>query len=176
MTVQQLEYFMSCATLLSFRKAADIHYTSPSTVTRQIAALEQELGIQLLDRTTHGVSVTEEGKLFFFNAQAIVNQLSDFREGLINMGSLPPDEEPVFRICAYPCDGTYRIMVDRLRQYPGGYLSKPAKFIFPRAGGMVSAVKDGAAQIGVDLSAQLTGLGDEFHTRIMHRSPYRLVV
>ena len=40
MTIQQMEYFFSVASLLSFNKAAKVNYTSASTITRQIAALE----------------------------------------------------------------------------------------------------------------------------------------
>ena len=43
MPIQQMEYFLSVATLLSFNKAARVNYVSPSTITRQIAALELEL-------------------------------------------------------------------------------------------------------------------------------------
>lgn len=176
MTIQQIEYFMSCVSLLSFKKTADVHYTSVSTISRQIASLEAELGVQLLVRDTHRVAVTEAGKLFFLRSQSILGEMSQYRSNLISIGQLPPDEKPELHIATYTNDSMYRIMVDMLHEFPADWLSKPCRFVFPPEGRMMQAVLDGAAEIGVDSAEAVARYGDMFDSRLLCRSPFRLLV
>lgn len=175
-TIQQMEYFLSTASLLSFNKAAKVHYTSPSTITRQIATLEAELGVKLLERDTHRVSVTEAGKLFFLRVQSIIGEVSQYRDDLIAMRFLPPDGRPFFRIASYTSDSMYRYLVDLLQDFPADWLSKPYKFIFPREGQMLEALREGAAQVGIDSAETMAQFADEFDTHPLHESPFRLLV
>ena len=176
MTIQQLEYFLSCASLLSFNKAAKVHYTSPSTITRQIASLEQELGVKLFERSTHKVTVTEPGKHLFFRVQTIIGEVSQYRDSLVTMGHLPPEQTPRFRIASYTSDGMYRKLVDILQAFPSDWLEKPYSFIFPKEGEMLEAVSEGAAIVGIDSAEALKRCGDEYETKLLHRSPFRLLV
>lgn len=57
-----LETFCAVAETVSLSRAAEqLHITQPA-VTRQIKALEQELGAVLLTRTSHGVELTPAGR------------------------------------------------------------------------------------------------------------------
>ena len=47
----------------SFSAAARALHLSPSAVSRQIAHLEDQFGVRLLDRTSHGISPTETGSV-----------------------------------------------------------------------------------------------------------------
>ena len=61
MNTQQLECFIQVAENLNFARAArNLHITQPA-VSRQIHALESELGARLFDRTTRTVSLTPIG-------------------------------------------------------------------------------------------------------------------
>ena len=175
MTMFQLECFLSCASLYSFNKAAKVNYTSPSTVTRQIAALENELGVQLLVRDTHKVTVTEEGNLFFRCVHSIMGQMTQWRENLIAIGKLPP-EEPCLRIASYTSDSMYRKLADLMQTFPADWLSKPIKFVFPTEGRMIDTVLEGGAQIGIDSAEMVRPHSDVFDTHLLHRSPFHLLV
>lgn len=63
MTLQQLEFFISVAIHQSFTKAADALYTSQSTVSKQISALEDELGTELFIRQSNRVFLSPCGQL-----------------------------------------------------------------------------------------------------------------
>lgn len=65
MTVSQLRCFVAVARSLSFTKAAGELYISQQVVSRQIANLEKELDIRLLDRTTKRVGLTEPGRVLY---------------------------------------------------------------------------------------------------------------
>lgn len=58
-------YFVEVARLQSYTRAADQLYVSQSTISRQIAKLERELGYELLYRTTRHVSLTPSGQVLY---------------------------------------------------------------------------------------------------------------
>lgn len=60
--LRQLRYFLAVAEEANFRRAAErLHLTQPP-LTRQIAALEQALGVRLLERDTVGTRLTRAGE------------------------------------------------------------------------------------------------------------------
>lgn len=72
MNTTQLESFVGVATELSFSKAAQSLHLSQPTVSHQVSSLEDELGTQLLTRSTRSVRLTEDGVSFLGYAQEIL--------------------------------------------------------------------------------------------------------
>lgn len=60
-SLNDLSAFVAVATHRSFRRAADELGTAPSTLSHAMRALEDRLGVRLLNRTTRSVSPTEAG-------------------------------------------------------------------------------------------------------------------
>ena len=75
MNIQQLETFISVAENLNFAKAAEQMNITQSAVSRQIHALEDEIGAKLLYRSTRVVALTSEGISFLEDAKHIINRL-----------------------------------------------------------------------------------------------------
>ncbi|HWY30839.1 MAG TPA: LysR substrate-binding domain-containing protein, partial [Candidatus Acidoferrum sp.] len=83
-----------------FTKAAARLYVAQPALSRQVSDLEEELGVDLLRRTSHGVLLTEEGKLFLEEAQGIlkradesvakVRALARGEFGELQIGYVPP--------------------------------------------------------------------------------------
>lgn len=63
MTFSKIRCFVAVGDCLSFTKAAETLFVSQQVVSRQVAGLEKELGITLLDRTTKSVRFTAAGKV-----------------------------------------------------------------------------------------------------------------
>ena len=61
MELRQLRYFAEAARLLSFSEAARSMCVAQSTLSQQVRQLEDELGVQLFDRQSHSVTLTEAG-------------------------------------------------------------------------------------------------------------------
>ncbi|GAA2500250.1 LysR family transcriptional regulator [Streptomyces longisporus] len=67
-----VRYFTAVAEHRHFGRAAEaLHITQPS-LSRQIAALEHQLGARLLDRTPRGTRLTEAGEVFLPRARALL--------------------------------------------------------------------------------------------------------
>lgn len=72
MEIRQIRYFMEVAAGGSFNQAAArLHLTQPA-VSRQIKALEEDLGVVLLARGKRSVVLTPEGEIFYEEAQDLL--------------------------------------------------------------------------------------------------------
>ena len=61
----------------SFSRAArDLQVTQP-TVTRQVAALEERLGVRLFNRNTRRLSLTDDGRLCYARAQQLLETFDE---------------------------------------------------------------------------------------------------
>lgn len=68
-----LEIFIEVADTGSFSKAAEKLYISSTAVMKQMNLMEQELGLSLLVRTNHGISLTDAGKQIYKDSKFIIN-------------------------------------------------------------------------------------------------------
>ena len=76
MNINQLRYFVAVAEQRSFTKAANQYYLSQTAVTQQVRALEETLGVQLLDRNSRPVTLTPAGAVFLTEAKAILERMN----------------------------------------------------------------------------------------------------
>src|ERR1700744_6511990 len=66
-TLANLECFVRSAEALSFSAAARRLALTPAAVSRNVAALEQNLGVRLFQRTTRKLALTEAGERFLIS-------------------------------------------------------------------------------------------------------------
>lgn len=97
MELRTLQYFFTVAQEESFSRAAIVMHVTQPTLSRQIALLEEELGITLFQRSTRRVMLTDEGRLLRRRAEELLSlakkteqeltQQDDELEGTISIGS-----------------------------------------------------------------------------------------
>ncbi|HEY9248102.1 MAG TPA: LysR substrate-binding domain-containing protein [Rariglobus sp.] len=97
MELRHLRYFQAVAETLSFSHAADRLHIAQSAISRQIAALEQEIGVKLFVRNTTRVRLTDAGVHLHKEVDRLLGQLaiaitatqqiSRGRGGELNIGS-----------------------------------------------------------------------------------------
>ncbi len=82
-----LHYFYEAASLGSMRLASDKIGVAVSSISRQIAQLEQEMGIPLIERGRRSIRLTEAGQLTYqyhreqlAHRETLANQLQELRE------------------------------------------------------------------------------------------------
>lgn len=70
--IRQMRYFVTLAETLHFGRAAERLHISQPPLSRQIAALEKELGCRLLERGSRHAALTHAGKRFLEDARAVL--------------------------------------------------------------------------------------------------------
>jgi DNA-binding transcriptional LysR family regulator len=96
---------------------------SPPAVTRAIAALEERLGLRLLERTTRHVRVTQAGQRYLDDARRIIAAVDEADEAAAGINATPRGHlavtAPVLFGRMYVTPG----IVDYLQRYPGTEVS-----------------------------------------------------
>jgi DNA-binding transcriptional LysR family regulator len=100
MELRHLRYFVTVAEDLSFRRAAERLHLSHPTLSKQIADLENELGLKLFNRDPRRVELTEVGRGFLVEArrtlvsaqQAIAHahEVATGERGRLSIGTMTP--------------------------------------------------------------------------------------
>src|SRR5213593_1098339 len=88
MEFHQLTYFLAAAQTQNFRKAAELCLVAQSALSRQIAALEDELEVALFTRNKKRVVLTPEGQEFALYVRNAMEQLQDGQRGTIRIGCI----------------------------------------------------------------------------------------
>jgi DNA-binding transcriptional LysR family regulator len=70
MNLRQLQYFVTVVDEGNFTRAAQRLYVAQPSLSKQLAALEAELGGPLIERLTRGIRLTPSGKAFLPEARA----------------------------------------------------------------------------------------------------------
>jgi LysR family hydrogen peroxide-inducible transcriptional activator len=98
-TIPQLRAFLAVAEHLHFREAAAALGVSQPALSAALASLEDNLGVQLVERTTRRVLLTEAGEALVAPAQAVVDAVEGFVDaarsghrgltGVLRIGVIP---------------------------------------------------------------------------------------
>ena len=86
MEIHQLKYFICVAKLESISKAATMLHLSQPALSKSLAKLEDELGVQLFDRLGKRLHLNDRGKLFLKGAEKALQEL-DGAAASVNAGT-----------------------------------------------------------------------------------------
>ncbi len=87
MTIIQLKYVLAVSEAKSMQKAARNEYISQPNLSSAIKALEDEIGVQLFERSRTGVSLTNEGREFVSYAKQVLEQYELLEHKYLNRDS-----------------------------------------------------------------------------------------
>ncbi|HEX7763569.1 MAG TPA: LysR family transcriptional regulator, partial [Cellvibrio sp.] len=83
MDITKLRLFCNLASSLHFGRAANASHVSPSTLSRNIKQLEDDLGVSLFVRDNRSVILTHEGEQFLGFAKEVIQQWETYQESLL---------------------------------------------------------------------------------------------
>ena len=86
------EVFFSVVEAKGFGAAAKRLETTPASVSRRVKALEQRLGVRLLQRTTRKLSLTDAGERYFREGRRLLEELDDLEQALTAAAREPEGE------------------------------------------------------------------------------------
>jgi molybdate transport repressor ModE-like protein len=97
--VKRLRILREVAAHGSFSAAAEALYLSQSAVSQQIATLEREVGMKLLERTREGTRPTDAGRVLVDHADAAIARLEEAEHDLAALAGLEGGE---LRMASFP--------------------------------------------------------------------------
>ena len=109
----KLRIFHAAAEAGSFTHAGEILRMSQSAVSRQVSALERELGVALFHRHARGLVLTEQGEMLYRTASEVMNKLQTVETLLTDTTTKPAGD---LRITAPVGLGTVWV-TQRLREF-----------------------------------------------------------
>lgn len=116
--VQTLKSFVNAVQQGSLSGAGRMLGCSPASVSRHITSLEDQLGTQLLKRSSRNLALTEAGELYYSQVEQILQQLSDANRSISQLHTKP---QGVLKVHARMLVGQMMIMPhlpEFLQQYP----------------------------------------------------------
>lgn len=115
--LRHLLYFRTVAETLHFGRAAELLHISQPPLTRQIAALEKELGAQLFDRSKRAVQLTAAGKYFYRDTTEIFKALERAKR---NVSSSSTGKSGSLKV-GFMMSSAYNILPSVTRHYSAAY-------------------------------------------------------
>jgi LysR family transcriptional regulator, nitrogen assimilation regulatory protein len=82
MDTRRLRYFVQIVDSGSITRAAAVSGVAQPALSQQLAILENDLKVKLLERSVSGIKPTAAGRILYARAQAILRQLEDLREAV----------------------------------------------------------------------------------------------
>ena len=142
--LRHLRYFVAVAEMENVSRAATekLHVAQPS-LSRQIRDLEDEVGVQLLERTAKSVRLTDAGRAFLEEARAILKQAD---EAVVKARGVAGKQE--LRVGDWPL-GTARIMSALLRAYQQAMPNVHVKLHDWSVDQNIAGVRDGRLQLAI---------------------------
>jgi len=116
MNIETLQYFQYIAKYKNITKAAKHFFISQSTLSRHIIALENELGVRLLNRNNKQVELTEAGQTFYRDCDSFIEHMGTI---IKNVQLTDKGNSGILRITAPST--LYRILSDALCDFQARY-------------------------------------------------------
>ncbi len=85
----KLRVFHAAAEAGSFTHAAETLHLSQSAISRQVSALEHDVGVPLFNRHARGLVLTEQGEMLFRTAHDVLMKLETIKSRLLETKDVP---------------------------------------------------------------------------------------
>lgn len=163
MEMRTLRTFVEVVRQGGFSRAAKTVFVTQSTVSKAVKQLEDELGLQLLDRIGANVKLTAAGEIVYRRALTILAQGDDLKAELEELRGL---KGGVLRL-GVPLIGSNTLFAHRFAAYRNRYPGIELQLMEHGSKRLEELVLAGE----LDLAATLLPVGDEFEWQEVWREP-----
>jgi len=165
--LDQLRTFVAVAEAESLTRAMDTLHLSLPAISRRLSSLEEELGVELLARSTRRVSLTQTGREFLPRARRLLDELE---ESLLGIRETAAHRRGLVTIACIPTAAYYFLpatLADFARRFP----AVRVRVMDLAAEGVIDAVASGGVEFGVGME----GAGHpDVEFRPLRRDPFVL--
>ncbi len=113
-----LKYFLAVAKTGSIRLASEELFVAPSAVSRQMTALEEDLGIPMLERSAKGVRLTAAGEVFAATARSIFRKMERARSEIDDLRGLKRGHVTIYTVEGVVAEFLFPLLASFSRTYP----------------------------------------------------------
>ena len=143
--LRRLQYFVAVAQERNFTRAAERLHIAQPALSRQVRLLEQELGVELLHRTTHEFELTEAGEFLLERGPALLGATDDLWRSVRRYGTGERGQVVV----AYGASASYETAPRLLRalaeSHPGITMTTAVKSVDE----IVAGLRNGSVDLGL---------------------------
>ena len=143
--LRRLQYFVAVARERNFTRAAQRLHIAQPALSRQVRLLEQELGVELLHRTTHEFALTEAGEFLLARGPELLSAADELWRSVRTYGT--GDRGGV--VVGYGASASYetgpRLLARLAQLHPGIGITASVR----PTGEIVAGVRDGSIDLGL---------------------------
>ncbi len=143
--LRRLQYFVAVARERNFTRAAERLHVAQPALSRQVRLLEQELGVELLHRTTHEFALTQAGEFLLARGPELLSAADELWRSVRTYGTGQRGEVVV----GYGASASYetgpRLLARLAELHPGITISTSVR----STGEIVAGVGDGSLDLGL---------------------------
>ena len=167
--LRRLRYFVAVARERNFTRAAEQLHIAQPALSRQVRLLEQELGVELLHRTTHEFELTEAGAMLLDRGPTVLASVQELWDDIRAFGTGRRGRV----LIAYGASASYETAPRLLRalseRHPGVEIATAVKSVSE----IVSGLSAGSVDVGiVRCPPQIADL----EARTIRREPQRVLL
>ncbi|WP_203069740.1 LysR family transcriptional regulator [Falsiroseomonas ponticola] len=165
--LDQLRTFVAVAEAGGLTPAAETLHLSLPAISRRLTALEEELGVALLTRSTRRVALTQTGREFLPRARRLLDELE---ESLLGIREVAAQRRGLVVLACIPT-AAYYFLPATLAAFARRFPAVRVRAMDLSAEGVTDAVATGAAEFGVGMEG---AAHPEVEFRPMRRDPFVL--
>lgn len=143
--LRRLQYFLAVARERNFTRAAERLHIAQPALSRQVKLLEQELGVELLHRTTHDFELTQAGDFLLERGPGLLSAAEELWRGVATYGTGERGGVTV----AYGASASYetapRLLQALADRHPGITMTASVKSVHE----IVAGLRDGSVDLGL---------------------------
>ena len=143
MELRHLRYFVAVAEEKNFTRAAERLHIAQPPLSRQIQQLEEELGVQLIEKGSRPLRLTEAGRFFYAHAQELLAKAADLKTMTQRVGKI----ERTLSI-GFVASTLYGLLPEIVRRFRERYQAVEISFHEMTTMEQLQALKEGRIDVG----------------------------